>query len=134
MYCLSMDFSAGKRRHIFRASVFALCAGLTVSLAGRTQIPTAVVFRNVTVVPMDVERVVPAQTVVIRGSNIESVAPVAPREAAAGAVVIDGSARFLMPGLTDMHVHLPSPEAPADRTEAELFLYVSRTEWRRLEG
>lgn len=62
---------------MYRASVFALCGGLTLPIVARTQVPSAVVFRNVTVVPMDSERVVPAQTVVIRGSAIESVAPAA---------------------------------------------------------
>src|SRR5207247_6279089 len=83
------------------------------------------VFRNVTVVPMDSETVIPAQTVVIRGSSIESVAPAATSRPPAGAVVIDGTGRFLMPGLTDMHVHLPGPTAPVGRAEDELFLYVA---------
>jgi imidazolonepropionase-like amidohydrolase len=106
-------------------SVLAFCSTLTLAIGAGTQVPPAVVFRNVTIVPMDAERVVPAQTVVVRGVTIESVAPVATSRPPAGAMVIDGTGRFLVPGLTDMHVHLPGPTAPVGRTEDELFLYVA---------
>jgi hypothetical protein len=108
-----------------RLEGIALCAGLVLPIAVRTQVPSAIVFRNVTVVPMDSERVLAAQTVIVRGSAIESVAPTATSPLPAGAIVIDGTGRFLMPGLTDMHVHLPGPAAPVERAEAELFLYVA---------
>jgi hypothetical protein len=44
--------------------------------------------------------------------------------------VIDGTNRFLVPGLTDMHVHLPGPAAPAGRAEDELFRYCERCDDR----
>ena len=93
--------------------------------AASLQAPTTVVFRNVTIIPMDSNRIVAAQTVVVRGPVIESVAPAASSRVPAGAVIIDGTERFLVPGLTDMHVHLPGPTAPPSRAEDELFLYVA---------
>jgi imidazolonepropionase-like amidohydrolase len=39
--------------------------------------------------------------------------------------VIDGSGGFLVPGLADMHVHLPGPTAPVGRAEDELLLYIA---------
>jgi hypothetical protein len=105
------DVHAAKRRHM-RLEGIALCAGPVLASAARTQVPWAVVFRNVTVVPMDFERVLAAQTVIVRGSTIESVPPTATNRLPAGAIVIDATGRFLMPGLRDMHVHLPGPAAP----------------------
>lgn len=41
-----------------------------------------------------------------------------------------------MPGLTDMHIHLPGPTAPVGRADAELFLYVANgvTTARSMKG
>ena len=47
-------------------------------------------------------------TVVVRGSRIASVKPQA--ETVSGAVVIDATGKYLIPGLWDMHVHIASPE------------------------
>ena len=69
---------------------------------------TATVFRDVTVVPMDGDRLLPHHTVVVRGDRIESVRPHAHAVVPPDAVVIDGSGRYLMPGLVDMHVHYNS--------------------------
>jgi len=66
----------------------------------------AVAFVGVTVVPMDAERRLPDQTVLIRQGRIAEVGPSSTVEVPAGALRIDGRGRFLMPGLADMHVHL----------------------------
>src|SRR5262245_32441839 len=65
-----------------------------------------VAFVGVTVVPMDAERRLPDQTVVVRGGRIAEVGPSSAVQVPAGALQIDGRGRFLMPGLADMHVHL----------------------------
>ncbi|MFQ5473050.1 MAG: amidohydrolase, partial [Dehalococcoidia bacterium] len=62
-------------------------------------------FVNVNVVPMDREVVIPDQTVMVRGGRIVSIAPAAEAKVPAFATRIDGSGKFLMPGLADMHVH-----------------------------
>lgn len=66
---------------------------------------TATFFSDVTVVPMDSDRILPHHTVVVRHDRIESVRPLADAVVPADAVVIDGYGRYLMPGLVDMHVH-----------------------------
>lgn len=45
-------------------------------------------------------------TVVVRGANIEAVGPAASTRIPAGAEVVEGRGRTLVPGLFDMHVHL----------------------------
>lgn len=45
------------------------------------------------------------RTVIVRGNRIESVAPSAATRVPAGARVVDGRGKFLVPGFWDMHVH-----------------------------
>src|SRR5437773_1753339 len=67
---------------------------------------TAIAFVNVNVIPMDSERVESGQTVIVRGDRIAAIGPSAEVPVPRGATVIDGSGRYLVPGLTDAHVHL----------------------------
>lgn len=39
--------------------------------------------------------------------------------------IIDGTDRFIMPGLAEMHAHIPSSESGKEYTEQVLFLYLS---------
>src|SRR3990172_7242308 len=64
---------------------------------------------DVTVIPMDSERLLPGQTVIIRDELIAEVGPVASIKVPAGARRIDGTVLYLMPGLPDAHVHLRDP-------------------------
>lgn len=84
-----------------------------------------IAFVDVTVVPMDRNRVLEHQTVVVRGGRIETVGAEKPPE---GATVIDGRGRFLMPGLADLHVHAWYEE------ELLLFLANGVTTVRNLWG
>ena len=65
----------------------------------------ATAFVDVTVVPMDGERLVPHQTVVVRGTRIADIGPAARLHVPQGAQRIDGRGKHLMPGLADMHSH-----------------------------
>ena len=65
----------------------------------------AIAFVDVTVVSMDGERLVPHQTVVVRGTRIADIGPAARLHVPQGAQRIDGRGKFLMPGLADMHSH-----------------------------
>jgi imidazolonepropionase-like amidohydrolase len=61
--------------------------------------------KNVTVIPMtQVGNVMPGATVVITNQRITSVNAPIPK----GAKVIDGTGKWLIPGLIDMHVHVPT--------------------------
>ena len=62
-----------------------------------------VAITNVTVIDVAGGRRVPGQTVVISGSRIRAVGRRV--TVPAGARVVDGRGRFLIPGLWDMHVH-----------------------------
>jgi imidazolonepropionase-like amidohydrolase len=85
----------------------------------------AVAFENVAVIPMDRERVIERQTVVVEDGRIGEVGPAGRVKVPAGATRIDGRGKYLMPGLAEMHGHLPGPQTPAEVTENILFLYVA---------
>lgn len=72
----------------------------------------AVVFEQVSVIPMDSERVLPNRMVVVRDGLIAEI-DAAGMPAPAGATRIDGRGKFLMPPLAEMHAHLlPEDVAP----------------------
>lgn len=96
--------------------------GLSVVLAaGATPTPrrTAGVqaFVDVAVLPMDTERVLLHQTVLVADGRITALGPTAEVSVPSGATRIGGAGRYLIPGLGDAHVHLVSP--------IELPLYVA---------
>jgi imidazolonepropionase-like amidohydrolase len=65
-----------------------------------------VAFINVNVIPMDKERVQRDQTVVVRDGVITEIGDARRIRIPVGAQRIDGRGKFLIPGLSDMHVHL----------------------------
>ena len=85
--------------------------------------PDAIAFVGVNVVPMDSERVLENHTVVVQDGRITSVAA-DDSQVPEGAQRIDGDGRWLMPGLAEMHGHVPGPDDP-QYAEDTLFLYVS---------
>lgn len=80
------------------------------------QATTATAFVNVNVIPMDRNRVVPAQTVVVEGGRITSIGPSATAKIPGGATRVDGDGKFLIPGLAELHAHVP----PGNATDAEI--------------
>jgi tetratricopeptide (TPR) repeat protein len=92
--------------------ILSLCA----AVAGGAK-PPAIAIRNVNLVPMDEERVVPGQTVVARDGSIVAIGKADEVEIPPGAQVIEGEGAFLLPGLADLHVHSQRPD--------DLLLYVA---------
>ncbi|MEJ2204565.1 MAG: amidohydrolase family protein [Gemmatimonadota bacterium] len=83
-------------------------------------------FENVSVIPMHRDGVLPAHTVVVVDGVITEVGPASSVRIPPDATRIDGSGRFLMPGLAEMHAHVP-PQAdpPREVLEDILFLYIA---------
>ena len=65
-----------------------------------------VAFANVNVIPMDSERVLEDQTVIVNDGKIELIGSSDRIEVPGGALIVDGRGKYLMPGLVDMHVHI----------------------------
>lgn len=84
------------------------------------------VFVGVSVIPMDKERVLRNQTVVVRNGLITEIGDARKVRVPKGAQTIDGRGKFLIPGLVDMHVHLFSDdEFPDALAEDELKIMVA---------
>lgn len=62
-------------------------------------------FEGVSIVPMDSERVVEGQTVVVDGDRISWIGSEDEARVPSGAQRVDGRGKYLIPGLADMHCH-----------------------------
>ena len=103
-----------------RTSTALLLAGLIGAPSVAAQ-QTTTAFVGVTVIPMDNERALRDYTVVVRGQRIVAVGPEADVPIPVGATRIDGRGRYLMPGLAEMHAHIP-PQAQATSEQIEQIL------------
>lgn len=131
-----------------RASVaarFACAIGtvFTLSLASaqsaplpRQDIPAQgkLAFVNVNVVTMDNDRVLPNQTVVVSGGKIVSMGPAASIAVPADAERIAGLGRYLMPGLAEMHGHMPTTENALLHNTLMLYVANGITTVRGMQG
>lgn len=82
-------------------------------------------FTNVTVLPMDSERMLSDQTVIVEDGEITAMGTANRVQVPSGATRIDGRGKYLVPGLAEMHGHIPPPGADAAFIENVLFLYVA---------
>jgi Amidohydrolase family len=119
--------------HRFAFGLLLACSAACGATVGGTSQTTAgkpsLAIENVTIVPMDSERTLPHQTVLIGGDRIVRIAAANQLTAdAAGVRRIEGSGRFLIPGLADLHVHIWQPE--------DLLLYIANgvTTVRNMNG
>jgi imidazolonepropionase-like amidohydrolase len=129
-----MRLLARIRRPAARAAWTALTAwsavtAATALTAGALPAQAVTVFEDVNVIPMDQERVLENQTVVVRDGRVAAMGPAGSVTVPAGAVRVAARGKFLLPGLAEMHAHIPGPGAAntygADYTETVLFLYVA---------
>lgn len=66
-----------------------------------------IVFHSVNVIPMNKEGVVPNQAVVVKNGKITAMGDAEKIKYSKNAVVIDGKGKYLVPGLAEMHAHVP---------------------------
>jgi dolichol kinase len=99
--------------------------------------PMTVAFTNVNVIPLDHEGVKQDRTVLVRGDRIVSVGSRYEVKAPSDALVIDGAGQYLVPGLTDAHVHVSgTPVMPTrdDFGDAPIYLAYGVTTVVNLGG
>lgn len=73
-----------------------------------------IAFVGVRVIPMDKDRVLKNQTVLVRDGRIAEIGDEAKIKVPKDALKIDGRGKFLMPGITDVHLHLSPGEGVGD--------------------
>lgn len=111
--------------HTFALRAVAIVAVLAMPITATAQGPAATAFVNVTVIPMDTERALAGQTVIVQGDRIKAIGPVGQMVVPADAATIDGAGKFLIPGLAEMHGHNPPPGASEQDVARTYFLYVA---------
>jgi alpha-D-ribose 1-methylphosphonate 5-triphosphate diphosphatase PhnM len=66
-----------------------------------------VVFKSVNIVPMDRESIIENQSVVVKNGKIQSIGNPKKVRHHKKALVINAKGKYLMPGLAEMHAHVP---------------------------
>jgi imidazolonepropionase-like amidohydrolase len=83
------------------------------------------VFMNANVVYPELNRIAVVQTVVISAGRITAVGPAGSVAVPEGARVIEAEGQYLLPGLTEMHAHVPEARRGQQYLEDVLFLWVA---------
>src|SRR5690349_13717200 len=120
-----------KRLSIFLFILFAVTYGFGQNPIDSRQ--REIVIKSVNVVPMDTERVLENQTVIVKNGKITALGLKV--KYSKDALVIDGKGKYLIPGLAEMHAHVP----PIDNIEPmkevlKLFAYNGITTIRGMLG
>ena len=84
-----------------------------------------VVISPVHIVSMGTGEITPGQSVIIRHGLIDSIVSHSETGPLAGAVQVDGKNGFLIPGLAEMHAHIPSHSRGEQYTRDVLLLYLA---------
>lgn len=109
-------------KRIISFSISFLLIGITIVLAQEEW--SAI--QNVNIIPMtSVDLVKRNQTILIRNGAIEAIGDMDEIKVPSGAVIINGDNGYLIPGLTEMHAHIPPKRQGDDLIEETLFLYLS---------
>jgi imidazolonepropionase-like amidohydrolase len=103
-------------RFYYFAAILSLTLAATVNAESTA-------FVNVNVVPMTSAVVIDSQTVIVTDGVISSIGDFATTAVPDAALVVDGTDRYLMPGLAEMHGHVPGGDAA--NLERTLSLYVA---------
>ncbi|MCK4901201.1 MAG: hypothetical protein KAS38_20630, partial [Anaerolineales bacterium] len=83
--------------------------------------PGTVAFVDVNILPMDSERVLEQQTVVVQDGKVSAMGSVDEISIPVESLIIEASGAYLMPGLADMHTHL----IEFDPDPRHLILYIA---------
>ncbi|HUR97721.1 MAG TPA: amidohydrolase family protein, partial [Pyrinomonadaceae bacterium] len=105
-------------------TIFFVASIVLISAAAAAGQTTA--FVGVNVIPMDRERVLANQTVIVRDHVIAEIGDAKKIKIPKDAVRVDGRGKYLMPGLVDMHTHMMSDDGfPDELAEDELRIMVA---------
>ena len=109
------------KKLVLLLSISLLATSIAAQTANRSAQANVVAFVNVNVIPMDRERMLRNQTVIVRDNTITTLGDAKHVKVPAGAQTVDGAGKFLIPGLMDMHVHLFSDDEFPDALAEDEF-------------
>ena len=128
-------FGELRRRNVFKLSVTFFIISLLLIQVAAAQESQSYAFVGVHVVSMDSDDVLTDQTVVVSSDRISATGAVGDVAIPDDAIVVKADGRYLMPGLTEMHGHVPGTD-DLQYLEDVLFLYVANgiTTVRGMQG
>ena len=115
-------------------SIAVLLVVVFITSQASADAPGIVAFTDVTVVPMDRERPLDRQTVVVRGDRIAAIGAADSIRLPAGATRVDGRGKYLMPGIAEMHSHVPGEDSSAVVEIMALYALTGATTIRGMLG
>ncbi|MBT8183953.1 MAG: amidohydrolase family protein [Eudoraea sp.] len=86
--------------------------------------PSAVLISNVNIVDVRTGEILQDQQIVVDSGKIKQVSGLV-KDPDKYTRVIDGKGKYAIPGLAEMHAHIPSPNTSKERIAETLFLYLS---------
>ncbi len=106
---------------------YLLVVAIAIGCQAQTQptIDADVVFSNVHIIDVASGDINSGQDVFVSAGRIVDISPTGKIPAGEGANIIDGSGKYLSPGLAEMHAHIPVPQMGPNRVEETLLLYLS---------
>jgi imidazolonepropionase-like amidohydrolase len=121
------DFGIAAGRRQLLPVALSLFSSLLVSCRtqGSPAADPAILIENVTVVNPGTSSVLRTTSVLISHGEIQSVAPAKQLQAPGGASIVDGTGKYLIPGLWDMHVHTTMGDWIPGATQVTLPLFIA---------
>ena len=110
-----------------RSLLFVLLLALTSAVSAQELVSNGqrdIVFKSVNVIPMDRERVIENQTVVVRNGKITALGNDGKVTVGKDALVIDAKGKYLTPGWAEIHAHVP-PIDDIEPMKEVLILYLA---------
>jgi hypothetical protein len=87
--------------------------------------PQKIAYVGVNVIPMDSERVLPNQVVVVTENKVTEIIPAQGFKADKNTKIIDGTGKYLMPGMSEFHSHIPNAQnGDFTNTQETMWLYL----------
>ena len=85
------------------------------------------VIKEVSIISPKTKKVIPNQTIIIIDGKINTIGPSGKISIPPNGQVIEGKGKFLIPGIAELHAHIPVPDSSNDLTALSqtLFLYLS---------
>lgn len=121
-------------------TLIVLFLAIAAGVGCRAQAPVdnrrqAVIFKSVNVVPMDSERILENQDVTVKEGKIVAITPTGKSKGEKGALVVEAKGKYLIPGLAEMHAHIPpNDNAQAHKDVLALFAVNGVTTIRGMLG
>ncbi|TFG77662.1 MAG: amidohydrolase, partial [Flavobacteriales bacterium] len=106
------------------AVLFGLLVGFSCTQPKDNISPTAQLISNVSIVDVQTGTIWENRQVVVDSGIIVHITDIV-ENAKSYPLQIDGKGKYLVPGLAEMHAHIPPPSTDPQRIEETLFLYLS---------